>query len=533
MSSKLVTTEKRDDTSAPDDWSGREVAPSVMREDEASLPRTVGMIGAFLVIFGGLVLLLKAFDRSSFVSPSWAMLSIAVGVAGLLYHAAFDRDVQFRRMYMLFGFLALVFGAFLCVLPYPNAAGNQFGPGFLCMSLALVFLLAFHRNETDAWTRNLAELAIGGAGLLMAVVGLLGANIKAEFLMPFGFLLGLLGLFYLSAFVAMRGVGDDLAYRTGLGIGLAGLLVFLVALGRSALPPLFHWAGWLENRPAVYHVPTGVLLMTLGLAYGLVSLGICSDRPLVVLTRRELGAYFYSPVAYLVMAFCACLAWVNFLMFLLGLLPSQGLASAPSVPEPVVGSYFIAYVPAVGMVLAVPFLTMRSLSEERRSGTLEVLLTGPVTDTTVVLSKFLAALFMYLVLWVPYGLFLIALYLITGTPFDYRPLLGFFVVTVVTGAGFVSLGLFFSSLTTSQIISGLLTFGAMFVLFLIYFLKRIFLQGDANRIWGNVLTHISYIDAWDMAMDGKMQPAMLLFSLSLTVFCLFLTVKVLESRKWK
>lgn len=528
MSSKLVTTEKRDDTSAPDDWTGRELAPSVLREDEASLPRTVGMIGAFLVIFGGLVLLLNAFGRPSFVSPSWATLSIAVGVAGLLYHAAFDRDVQFRRMYLVFGALALVFGAFLCVLPYPNAAGDQFGPGFLCMSLGLVFLLASHRNETDAWTRNVTELAIGGAGALMAVVGLLGANIKAEFLMPFGFLLAVLGLFYLAAFVAMRGVGDDLAYRAGLGIGLAGLLVFLVALGRSALPPLFHAFGWLENRPAIYHVPYGVLLMTLGLAYGVVSLGICSDRPLVVLTRRELGAYFYSPVAYLVLVFCTFLAWVNFLMFLLGLVDARG-----PIPEPVVGSYFIAYVPAVAMVLAVPFLTMRLLSEERRSGTLEVLLTGPVTDTTVVVSKFLAALIMYVILWVPFALFLVGLYLITKTPFDYRPLLGFFVVAVVTGAGFISLGLFFSSLTYSQIISGLLTFGAMFVLFLIYFLKRIFLQGDSNRVWGKVLTHVSYIDAWDMAMDGKMQPAMLLFPLSLTVFCLFLTVKVLEARKWK
>jgi ABC-type transport system involved in multi-copper enzyme maturation permease subunit len=480
------------------------------------------------VIFGGLVLLLRAFGRPTFVSPAWATLSIALGLAGLLYHAAFDRDVQFRRMYMAFGLLALVIGAFLCFLPYPNAAGDQFGPGFLCMSLALVFVLAAHRNETEPWFCNLMEMAIGGAGVLMAVIGLAGANIKSEFLMPIGFLLGVLGLFYLAAFVATRGIGDDLAYRTGLAIGGVGLLVFLAAVGRSILPPLFHTLGWTEKAPPVYHVPYGVLLMTLGLAYGAVSLGICSDRPLVVLTRRELGAYFYSPVAYLVLVFCVCLAWLNFVFFLADLIDARR-----PVPEPVVGNYLITYIPAVGMVLAVPFLTMRLLSEEHRSGTLEVLLTGPVTDATVVLSKYLAALCMYLLLWAPFGLFLVSHYLITGTPFDYRPLLGFLVVTLVTGAGFVSLGLFFSSLTRNQIVSGVLTFGGMFALFMIYFLKRIFIRDDSHRLWESVLTHLSYIDAWIMAINGKLQPAMLLFWVEMAIFFLFLTVKVLESRKWK
>src|SRR5262249_8521674 len=202
-----------------------------------------------------------------------------------------------------------------------------------------------------------------------------------------------------------------------------------------------------------------------------------------------------SRVAFLVLPWCIALAWVNSWWFLSDLVESGG-----PIPEPVVGRYFITYLPAVGMVLAVPFLTMRLLSEEHRTGTLEVLLTGPVTDTTVVLSKFLAALFMYLLLWVPFGLFLVALYVVTGTAFDYRPLLGFFVVTVVTGAGFVSLGLFFSSLTRNQIVSGVLTFGALFVLFLVFFLKNL---PDRGGIWRNVLQHLSYIDSWIVAINGK------------------------------
>jgi ABC-type transport system involved in multi-copper enzyme maturation permease subunit len=124
----------------------------------------------------------------------------------------------------------------------------------------------------------------------------------------------------------------------------------------------------------------------------------------------------------------------------------------------------------------------------------------------------------------------VGLYTITGTTFDYRPLLGFFIVTIVTGAGFISLGLFFSSLTRNQIVSGVLTFGALFVLFLVLFLKNL---PDRNSVWRKALEHVSYIDSWINAINGKMQPATLLFSLSMAIFFLFETVKVLESRKWK
>jgi ABC-2 type transport system permease protein len=176
---------------------------------------------------------------------------------------------------------------------------------------------------------------------------------------------------------------------------------------------------------------------------------------------------------------------------------------------------------------------MRLLSEENRTGTLEVLLTAPVTETTVVLGKFLAALVMYLLVWVPFGLFLVALYLGTRTAFDYRPLLAFLLTLVVTGAGFVAMGLFFSSVTRNQIASGVMTFVVMFGLLFAYIAKSQFFRGEPNSLWVPVLTHISYLDAWSAALEGKIQPNLLLFYLSLAVLGLFATVKVLESRKWR
>ena len=79
----------------------------------------------------------------------------------------------------------------------------------------------------------------------------------------------------------------------------------------------------------------------------------------------------------------------------------------------------------------------------QRSGTMEVLLTAPVDETTVVFSKFLAGLITFLVVWAPFGLYLVTIPVSGGTPFDYRPLLSFFITLVVTGAGFIGMGLGF------------------------------------------------------------------------------------------
>ena len=88
----------------------------------------------------------------------------------------------------------------------------------------------------------------------------------------------------------------------------------------------------------------------------------------------------------------------------------------------------------------VPALTMRLLSEEKRTGTLEVLLTAPVNEAAVVLSKFLACWLFFMLCWVPTGLYLIALRVEGGQPFDYRPLLSFYLAVGASGAAFIAIG---------------------------------------------------------------------------------------------
>lgn len=192
--------------------------------------------------------------------------------------------------------------------------------------------------------------------------------------------------------------------------------------------------------------------------------------------------------------------------------------------------YVFNLLPAVAMIFVVPVLTMRLLSEEKRSGTLEVLLTAPVEETTLVLSKFFAGLVMFLFTWTPFFLFLIAMAL-GGAPFDYRPLLSFALGLTITGAGMVSMGLFFSSLTRNQLVGAVLTFAVMLCL-VAAFLFQSYLQNAVPAL-AAVLKHISFLDSWQDTLQGKVTPTDgLVFYASMAVFFLFLSTKVLESRKW-
>jgi ABC-type transport system involved in multi-copper enzyme maturation permease subunit len=524
MSSKAITDRPEDHPLPGDDWrAAREVAPSVLREDEPTVARTLGLVAAFLVILGGMALAFNLSGKLVRVSSAWATFILTLGLCGLLFHAAFDRDQQIRRIYMAFAYLALVVGAFLCIVPYPQKAGDQFGPGFLCLTLSLLFQLAFHRNETDPWFRNLCESTLAGGGALMALVGLIGGNVRVPFLVPFGLLLALLGMVYLAAFVSTRGTSDDRAYLTGWGLGAVGLLVFLIALCRSVLPVLFKSVG---GDPG-YYMPGGLLLMGVGLLYMVLSVGLCSDRTLVVLTRRELGAFFYSPIAYFVMLGFSVISWFSYWFFVERLLPAPG--RPPSI-EPVVRDYLFGLFPVFAVVFVVPALTMRLLSEEQRSGTLEVLLTAPVDEVTVVLSKFLAAFVMFMVVWVPYGLYLLAIPLAGAAGFDYRPLLSFLIGLSVTGAAFISMGLFFSSLTRNQIASGVMTFAGMLAL---TFVSLIPWWTDVGGTWEPLLKRVSYLDLWTNTLEGKLIPTGLMYFASLTLVWLFVTVKWMESRRWR
>jgi ABC-type transport system involved in multi-copper enzyme maturation permease subunit len=188
------------------------------------------------------------------------------------------------------------------------------------------------------------------------------------------------------------------------------------------------------------------------------------------------------------------------------------------------------------MLFGVPALTMRLVSEEKRSGTLEVLMTTPTDEGTVVLSKFLAGFMMFLLMWLPFALFILAFRIMGESSFDYLPLLSFGIALLATGAAFTAMGVFFSSVTSNQIISAILTFAVMMVLTFFYMVKwRIQGSAASSNLVKNITTiaeHVTYLDLWISSFSGKLSIRQLLFQGSMAVWWLFLSVKVLEARRW-
>lgn len=494
---------------------GVEMAPSVLKDDEPTLARSIGLAGACGVIFGGAALMFNTIGWSERVGIGSSTVILVAGLVGMLFHAVYDRDLQVRRLYWGGGLGLLALGGLLCLVPAKGGVGGLFGLGYPALGVALLFLLAVLHHEHDVAIRDLTVRIIGGVGLLGALVAfILGNDLKGmSFLVPYGTLLAVMALIYLTTFVSKLGISSDLGYRAGLGIGAIGLAVFLDGLLRS----LFDGS---------YLVPGGLLYLGLGLLYMMVSVAMCSDYPLVVMSRRELAAYFFSPLVYLALAGFTAVAWFYYRILL-----AYALHPRIILPEPITEVYLWGLGPILTLTFLVPVLTMRLLSEEKRTGSLEVLLTAPVKEHTVVLSKFIAALLLYLILWAPWWLFLVALRIGGGQPFDYRSLFSFVVALSVTGAAFMSMGLFFSSLTSNQVAAAVLTFAMMMLYLGVYLLKGQF-QETPNSPWVTILNHIDYVELWRQAAKGILVPKFLLFQLSVTLVWLFLTVKVLEARRW-
>lgn len=508
-----------------------EVAPSAVRPEDPRLARWAGWFGAACVL---VALFLQFFaqrataERTVAVGAGWRVFFLAVGVACLLLHAARDADLQVRRTYGVLGLGLLALAIVLSVVPGAGPSGALFLPyGYLCFVLALLFLLAFARHETDPMWRQAILWSVGVVGVVLAAAGFVGSNLSINFLLPYGALLASAGLFYWWALVVMQGSDTDVGHRTGLALGAVGILVVLVGLGRSIVPPVLMRLGWMERLGGEpYFTLGGVPLMLLGLAYAAVSAGLTSDRQLVVLSRRELGAYFYSPIAYVILFGLSIVALFSTSSFL-SIVMDAGRGGRP-VPEPIVQYFVIDFLPVVCVLLVVPALTMRLMSEERRTGTLEVLLTAPVDETPVVLSKFLAGWLFFLLVSLPWAVFLIALRVEAGT-FDYRPLISFIISFAAWGAAFVAMGLFFSSLTRNQIAAAMLTGMGMLLLIGVFFVARNMPTGSA---WAPLLSYMSFIHAWINSLQGKLYVRDLLFPVSAAIFWLFLTTKVLEARKW-
>lgn len=569
-----------------------ELAPSATATEPPTASRVIGLFGLFATVAGAVTLVAKGYDRGLLPEGVGYLLGL-FGLLGMLVHAARDGDLEVRRLYGLLAGLLIAGGLIASLIPGgPNRVyGYHLLPwGAGAGLLGLLFLIPFARYETEAPYRRLVESVFLGIGSLLAVGSLLAGLIRPDFLVGPGLVLGLLGLGYLSAYLGQTDANTGRGFQVAVGVGLLGAIALAIGLGlsigptvlyegpaalRSPLQTLDPWKvvarlvsvaigvglvivalrrttvpwlrgvfgvvgvaivglfvlgsvttnlfGW-TRPPAPFLVPYGLLYTALGLLYLGVALGTISDAQFVVLLRRELAAYFFSPIAYFVLFGTAVVAAIGYILFVGGLLQS------PSVPEPIVQQYMSAEIlAAFQVVFLVPVLTMRQFAEEKRTGTLEVLLTAPVDEPVIVLSKLVATWVFYLLCFLPLGLYLVALRSAGGVPFDYRPMLSYYLAVAACGVGFVAIGLFCSVVTPNQVVAAALTFAALMFLLLTVLAPRFGVLGEGLR---TAIGRLDFYRLWANALGGQLPVQGVLVYLSLGVFWTFLTVKVLEARRW-
>jgi ABC-2 type transport system permease protein len=249
-------------------------------------------------------------------------------------------------------------------------------------------------------------------------------------------------------------------------------------------------------------------------------------RHVPALLARELGAYFSGPLAYLILLAIQVLAFSNFFALLVSLTGGPVLQAGLADPMNTYIAFSVQF--WVTILFAIPALTMRLLAEEKRMGTIEPLLTAPVTEGEVVVAKWLAGLAMYLALLIPFGIYLPFLH--AHYPFDLGPIASLLIGLITLGMLFVSIGVFFSATTKSQVAAGIWTFAVLFLLILSG-AALAGMAGARRSEWAEGLLFLSPLAQADAFGRGQLDPRHLALHLSGTVVMLFLATSVLKSRR--
>jgi len=181
---------------------------------------------------------------------------------------------------------------------------------------------------------------------------------------------------------------------------------------------------------------------------------------------------------------------------------------------------------SVILLFMIPMITMGLFSEEKKRGTIELLLTAPLTDLQVVLGKFFAAVSFFLILLFATLLPVAVLYIYSNPATG--PLLSKYLGLLLYGLALLSIGLFISTLTENQIVSAVLSFGTIMVLWLVDVVAQ-----RAEGTVKSVLTYLSLLSHLDDFMKGVLSTSHIVFYLSLTLFALFLTYRSIDSLRWR
>jgi ABC-2 type transport system permease protein len=246
--------------------------------------------------------------------------------------------------------------------------------------------------------------------------------------------------------------------------------------------------------------------------------------------RKEIKSYFASPIAYLLMTVFALIFgyffYVATAIFVTRSFESQmmGRGFPMDVNEWVIRPLMMN-VSVIGLFL-IPMITMRLFAEEKRSGTIELLMTSPVRDLEVILGKWLAALALYAGILAISGLNLAFLFLY-GDP-DWKPILVGYLGLLLQGGCLLAIGTFISTLTRNQIIAGGATFAACLLLWILDWVTAY-----ETATWARVMSYLSVVTHFEPFAKGVLDSKDVVFYLSVMFLGLFLTARSMEALRWR
>ncbi len=259
-------------------------------------------------------------------------------------------------------------------------------------------------------------------------------------------------------------------------------------------------------------------------------------RGLYAIYRKEMSHYFVSPVAYIVVCVFLVLSGVFFNYFtgqVIRYAFDAGMESMQTgggfnidVPSMVLRG-FLSLLGTIVLFLT-PLLTMGVYSEERKRGTMELLMTSPITDAEIVLGKFLASFSLLIIMLLPTVFYVIYMFAHSDPAPPWRIIAGGYLGVLLLGGMLLALGSFLSSLTENQIISAVLIFGVSLLLWLL----GAFVQ-DSTSALAQSLQYAAVLQHYNLFIQGIIDTTGLVFFGSWIFFGIFLTMRAVESMRWR
>jgi gliding motility-associated transport system permease protein len=252
-------------------------------------------------------------------------------------------------------------------------------------------------------------------------------------------------------------------------------------------------------------------------------------RNIAAIAQKELRSYFSSPMAYIVIGFFLLPFGAFFFLYLQAFVQQSmrmaQFGGAMNINQQVIRG--VLQNASVVILFIMPMITMRTYSEEKRSGTIELLLTAPVSDFEIIMGKFLGALGLYIAILAVTLLYIGLLFAFGGRP-EWKPLLAAYLGLLLMGGAFVSIGLLISSTTGNQIVAGVVTF----VVFLLLWIIGWFADSAGPTI-GPITSYLSITEHFDDFAKGIIDTKHVIYYLSLITLGLFLTSKSVDTERWR